>query len=437
MIFMQAADLTPHWYGGDGDSSTKGSAHDGVEDLVQQISELNSADKTKTHQTTTGDCEDNFFSVEERHALANLALKRNRLSHMKYESAECKDADADNPSTSTTTSSLLLVLVDLLFAYAMDHRLTAGDPTCESAWTISILSPTLSWLEDYTNNDDKQDDSSAMQTTTPMQVLCYGIRRSLIYPYIRNLEFVQNYVVADVLHIMTQHGQGEGGKRMILRCLLQIRSIMERTTSDTYHYLLNTIWIDDLCIWIQSVPDDVIGAFAATLKDSIDDAVQCGWDSPEIQQWIGLDLKKVEKEAYGSDGSGSSDESSSSDDSDSDSSDDDDDDDDDNENTIESRSARTSDSDINGAQTTALLDNNASYNGTNSNSLLRDEKVVPTGNGHGQVHTTEETLGSVDGLELGVANISINNSDTANLDVNDEEEEEMAPKSRKSLIQEL
>lgn len=42
---------------------------------------------------------------------------------------------------------VLLGLADILFAYAYDHRTTTGDPSVESAWTVAVLSPLLSWLE--------------------------------------------------------------------------------------------------------------------------------------------------------------------------------------------------------------------------------------------------------------------------------------------------
>lgn len=42
---------------------------------------------------------------------------------------------------------MLLGLADILFAYAYDHRTTTGDASVESAWTVAVLSPLLSWLE--------------------------------------------------------------------------------------------------------------------------------------------------------------------------------------------------------------------------------------------------------------------------------------------------
>ena len=43
--------------------------------------------------------------------------------------------------------SVYLGLIDILLAYNYDTRITMSDPTVESAWTISKLSGTLSWLE--------------------------------------------------------------------------------------------------------------------------------------------------------------------------------------------------------------------------------------------------------------------------------------------------
>lgn len=39
-----------------------------------------------------------------------------------------------------------LSLVDIMFAYAYNHRTTLGENSVESAWTINKLSPTLSWF---------------------------------------------------------------------------------------------------------------------------------------------------------------------------------------------------------------------------------------------------------------------------------------------------
>ena len=51
------------------------------------------------------------------------------------------------PAGGAEEKRALLGLADVLFAYAYDHRTTGGDPTVESAWTVAVLSPLLTWLE--------------------------------------------------------------------------------------------------------------------------------------------------------------------------------------------------------------------------------------------------------------------------------------------------
>ena len=234
MVFQEATQITPFWH--------TETPHDNVDDLAQQFSFLSTSEHDKTN-----------FSPQEQQVMVNLALNSRRTGHI---SAKAQD-----------NYMLFLGMLDLLFAFVYDHRLTGGDPTCESAWTISIISPALSWLEDYD------------EMVTPIQVLCYGIRRSLVYPYIRNLDFVLEYVIQDVKHIVCQ-----GGRRMVLKCLIQLRTILGHTTSDTYHYLLNTVWLDDYCIWIQNLSDEVFQGYAKTLNRELEEV---DWQTVE---WIGFNL---------------------------------------------------------------------------------------------------------------------------------------------------
>ncbi len=58
----------------------------------------------------------------------------------------------------------------------------------------------------------------------------------------------------------------------ILRCLLQIRTILEHTTSNDSccYYLLNAIFIDDYCIWIQNVNEKYIKEFSNSVVEEVD-----------------------------------------------------------------------------------------------------------------------------------------------------------------------
>jgi len=143
----------------------------------------------------------------------------------------------------------------------------------------------LSWLETY-----REEDVSAK--IEPIQVLCYCIRRSLIYPYIRNFGFATKVVVQDVMDILST------GKRTVLRCLLQIRWILDHTTSDTYHYLLNTIYLDDYCTWFQHLEDDTLKQFTSRVKEEVVSATSRSW-SVERKLRVGLGLEELEELLYG------------------------------------------------------------------------------------------------------------------------------------------
>jgi len=118
--------------------------------------------------------------------------------------------------------------VDIIFAYAYNQRTTLEEVTCESNWTICRLSATLSWFESFANVNE-------------VAIAC--LRRSLVYPLYRHWALSQK-VWTDTLTLFAL------GKRSVLRCLLHIKHILDH--SDPRFYL-SRLYIDDYCIWIQSV----------------------------------------------------------------------------------------------------------------------------------------------------------------------------------------
>ena len=163
-----------------------------------------------------------FFTEEESHILATL--KSSTIPNL----------------TADQIQSILLTISDILFAYAYDHRTTDGECTVESSWTIMILSPTFSWLENYT-----------APYVSIADVMRWCVRRSLIYPYLRNYDLAIK-IVRDVAMIFMQ------GRRVILRCLLRVHSIMEKSEA---HYLFDKLYVDPSIWWVQSVDENVFRAF--------------------------------------------------------------------------------------------------------------------------------------------------------------------------------
>ena len=211
----------------------------------------NITDQMKSLTTKDGDTS-SFFTQEERAQLASIPYPI-------------------MPPTIDEESSrkLMLGLLDLLFAYTYDHLLTDGDPTIESSWTICTLSSLLSWLDD--SSDSVND------------VVCQSMRRSLVFPYIRNYEFGL-HCWQQALQIVKQ------GRRCAIRSLLQIRQILDKSET---HYLGNKLFVDPYLSWLQRYPlDELMSTCALDLGrmlTKLEDDSQLGKES------IGLDLVNIEK----------------------------------------------------------------------------------------------------------------------------------------------
>ncbi|KAK9500824.1 hypothetical protein O3M35_002014 [Rhynocoris fuscipes] len=137
----------------------------------------------------------------------------------------------------------LLSLVDIIYAYAYNHRTTLGENTVESAWTINKLSATLSWLQNFENMKD-------------VKVAC--VRRSLIYPLHRNW-ILSTTVLEDTLNILKL------GRRQILKCLIEIHGLFNGSEP---RYLLNQLFITDYCIWLQKISEKRITHLTQYFKEA-------------------------------------------------------------------------------------------------------------------------------------------------------------------------
>jgi len=226
MIFDSAMLMVPHWaanQSSSSDTSNEESNELTIDNVTSQLSKLTT---TEEKQLNT------FFTAEESHLLATLPPQSNIPIQL---SAEQK-------------RSAFLSLTDILFAYVYDHRTTDGDPTVESSWTVMILSPSLSWLENYNPPYD-----------TILDVIRWNIRRSLIYPYLRSYALAIK-LANDVCQII------KCGRRTVIRCLLQLHQIMEKSET---HYLFNKLYIDPLLDWIQRCEEDEVIEFGKEVKDAL------------------------------------------------------------------------------------------------------------------------------------------------------------------------
>jgi protein SHQ1 len=140
---------------------------------------------------------------------------------------------------SAQTCSLYLTLLTLLFSYAYESRTTRQDPTPESAWTISTLTAAFSALDPppySTCSLSSLSDSELFATLMP------SYRRSLAFPLYRSFALAEACRM-DVSDLLLK------GKRTIVRCLLEMKHILDH---HEVYYIYSKLWVDDFCVWVQA-----------------------------------------------------------------------------------------------------------------------------------------------------------------------------------------
>uniref|UniRef100_A0A1B6H022 Protein SHQ1 homolog n=1 Tax=Cuerna arida TaxID=1464854 RepID=A0A1B6H022_9HEMI len=165
--------------------------------------------------------------------------------------------------------SVWLSLVDIVFAFAYNHRTTLGENTVESAWTINKLSATLSWFANH----------SSIHSVV---VSCF--RRMLTYPLYRHWNLAE-LVLRDTIAIMKL------GRRQVLKCLLEVHSLF---THSEPRYLLNQLYISDYCIWLQRASERKLAKFTETLEQVDISKGDMGFELEELEQAALLVLEEEE-----------------------------------------------------------------------------------------------------------------------------------------------
>ncbi|KAG0098921.1 Hsp90 cochaperone shq1 [Podila epicladia] len=222
--------------------------------------------------------------------------------------------------------STYLGLIDILFAYSYDLRVTEGDANIETAWTICKLSATMAALDQF---------------TTLRETLLASFRRSLAYPLNRNWTLA-NKVLQDVYVILKL------GKRGILRALLAIKDVLDH---DDIYYIYSKMFIEDYCVWIQSASDKVIRTLAHELHHFELQKSEIGWHLNELEQ-LAKETPEEEEEEDEEDESSEEEDSSDDDSDDDDSSDDDEDSDDEEEEDLNAKDTKDSQNDSDSARPT-------------------------------------------------------------------------------------
>ena len=155
--------------------------------------------------------------------------------------------------------STYLTLVDLLFAYVYNHRATEGEGTVESWWTLAKLSSSLACFDSF---------------TSLRQVLYSSARRSLVYPLYRNLQLTKK-CLQDLTILLKL------GKKGCLKALLQMKKTLDL---DDRAYPLSKLWMEDMCVWIQSAKPGMIASLASEVHHFQLDISEIGFPLKELEE---------------------------------------------------------------------------------------------------------------------------------------------------------
>ncbi|CAI2349899.1 unnamed protein product [Caenorhabditis sp. 36 PRJEB53466] len=171
----------------------------------------------------------------EEELIAIIAAEFNiKLSLTDDDRVKLKDLKTKPSRIQGSDCEVATSLVDIVFAYCYDQRVNDWESTCESGWTCSKLSPSLSYLTKF---------------DTVREALLSATRRAVSYPLYRSFNLAVK-VIEDTKKVFLE------GRSALLHVLCDLNHIF--VASGEFRYILNDLFITDYLIWIQSVPENVI-----------------------------------------------------------------------------------------------------------------------------------------------------------------------------------
>ncbi|BFU21828.1 SHQ1, putative [Entamoeba histolytica HM-1:IMSS-B] len=132
-------------------------------------------------------------------------------------------------------------LFGIVYGYLYD-QIVMGESTVESGWTIATLSPVMSYF-------DRIDDIVDLIETC--------IRRSLIYPVVRNWELSMK-TLEETIEVFKKR------RVVLMKILLRIHQIYK--LDELKHYM-NYLFFDEYCNWIQSADDQIRHQFVVRIEE--------------------------------------------------------------------------------------------------------------------------------------------------------------------------
>lgn len=144
-----------------------------------------------------------------------------------------------------TAKMCFLSCIDVVYATVYDTIIFGVEGTCESHWTISKISSTLSWFDVFETADE---------------LVMSTLKRVLVYPIYRNYDFAKlcwNKTIEMLLY----------GRTSLLKCLLHAKQMMEK---DEFKWRLNRLYIDPMITWLQELEQSEYNSFTDEIHDAVD-----------------------------------------------------------------------------------------------------------------------------------------------------------------------
>lgn len=214
---------------------------------------------------------------------------------IEFNEKEQKQMQNDLPKKSYLVENVkqsYITIINLLASYLFEQVENECTHNTESPWTIGIMTPQISSLDQQLIPDDPLNN----EVNIIKVAIITFIRRSLCFPLHRNFDLSKR-VLKLVYYILC------GGKRLIIKCLLDIHEMFRM--HDIY-YVYNKVLIDDLCSWfilegnsniIRSLAIEFNNELSKITKENIDFDLMADID-PETGQMSSENMTLREMEVF-------------------------------------------------------------------------------------------------------------------------------------------
>ncbi|SPP84150.1 protein SHQ1 homolog isoform X1 [Drosophila guanche] len=162
-------------------------------------------------------------------------------------------ADQDSPLERLRQKEIDCGLISIMLAICYDVRTTNNDPTCESAWTRSILCPLFCYYEQFDNYRD---------------VLVAFLRRAITYPLFRNFELGRQ-CVRDAIEVL------KGGRNWLINQLLLTHQ--QFASGEPCRESFNTHYLEDYIRYVTNpnvCSDEHLRLLARNVKNVLMDVTK-------------------------------------------------------------------------------------------------------------------------------------------------------------------